>query len=202
MMRSARGAGMPWGDAEECGAAAVWLARRNLPWAEIIVSRLEGPTGSAFQPAPGRWTSDGPICGLRAGIALSDFAELSEGVSIAPLRLGPVLDAMMLLPFLARVAERQQMAIRVEVGGVRQATVSAQGLDIGQGALGHGASAPITLRSDPVLDTPDRPTALAAHPATIENRVWTRLDLLAIKMTVPSSETSQARAGGAGPDDD
>ncbi|MCK0168295.1 DUF3726 domain-containing protein [Jannaschia sp. S6380] len=200
--RSARGAGMTWGDAEECGAAAVWLARCRLPWAEILLSRLEGPAGSVFEPAPGAWASDGPICGLRAGIALSDFAALPEGVGIAPLSLGSVLDPMLLLPFLGRVAERQETPIRVEIGGVRCATVSTQGLHLFEGPLGDGAQGPVTLRFDPAADAPDRPAAPAAHAGDIENALWNQLDLLAIRIAVPSSETSQARAGGAMPDDD
>lgn len=193
---------MTWGDAEECGAAAVWLARRNLPWADVVLSRLQGPTGGVFTPAPGAWPADGAICGLRGGIALSDFAALPEGVGTVPLLLGPVLDPMLLLPFLARVAEWQDAVIEVEIAGVCHATVSVTGLHIADGALGHGTSGPVTLRFDLDADVPDQLVGSAAHPADIENTLWNRLDRLALKTTVPSSETSHARAGGARPDND
>lgn len=48
--RAARGAGLPWGVAEDTGRAAAWIARRVGPWAGQLLALLETPPPAAESP--------------------------------------------------------------------------------------------------------------------------------------------------------
>lgn len=79
-LKAARGAGHPWGVAEEAAWAAGWLASHGLPGAELVLDWCEsgarnGPVPAARAGAPGVV----PLCPVRLGAALADFAGLTPG---------------------------------------------------------------------------------------------------------------------------
>ena len=199
-VRAARGAGMSWGHAEETGEAARWLARYGFAWAEIILSRLDGPKGAVFTPKPTVWQTEGPVCGLCVGAALADFARLPEGPGSAGVSLGRVLDPLLVLPFVAYAAKMLGTALRIERDGETFAIL-----------------APDQLLVMPSVDSLDRIEALRIAPDTnvakgkplvettarpVAAKLWARLDALALGMTVPATEQSQSGAGAEGSDND
>lgn len=200
--RAARGAGLSWGLAEECGDAAIWLARHGLDWAGAVLSRIEGPTGADFVPAPRVWTAPAPICGLRAGVALSDFAALPEGPGTEGLFLGPTFDPIILLPFASRAAAICSAVLRVEIGGVPVASLSANAAVVWPCRIPHGLSGPVSVVRDPSRSDADTFAQTQSKGAEIRDALWAQLDRHALAMTVPSSDMSHRRAGGETPDDD
>ena len=105
--KAARGAGLSWGEAEEAGWAAAWLARAGLSGPDLLLAWLND-LGALKRPvpAPGHWRAPAaPLCPLRTGIALADHAGLAEGPGHAPLCVQTVARPPLVLPFVARAAE-------------------------------------------------------------------------------------------------
>lgn len=91
MVKAARGAGRPWGIAEEAGWAAEWLARRGWPAAEAVSEWLAAP-------------DDPDACPVALGLELAEGSAPPAGpvrrVEVAAEAPAPLLA----LPFLARAA--------------------------------------------------------------------------------------------------
>lgn len=83
-MRAVRGAGHPWGIAEEAAWAVRWLIRAGLPGANALADALEA----------------GDISALKDGIRCADLDD-------PPAHLRPT-EAMLALPFLAQLAPTEQ----------------------------------------------------------------------------------------------
>ena len=158
-LRAVRGAGHPWGVAEEASWAVRWLIRAGLPGANALADALEA----------------GDLSALLNGISAADLAE-------APARLRPS-DAMLTLPFLARLAQPGD-------------------------ALCYGAPAFRIARTACDLDLPDTELDLGERvpdwPATLKTRaevpteVYARLQVFAARTYAPETEESRARGAGAG----
>jgi Protein of unknown function (DUF3726) len=100
-LKAARGAGLPWGTAEETGRAARWLAARELPWAASLVSILEDTQeGRIAGIEPGQADTQA-LCPIRAGIHICDFVCLQSGFTfqgvVHPLWLLPFMDAAVVI---------------------------------------------------------------------------------------------------------
>ena len=134
-MKAARGAGMPWGLAEEAGWATGWLHARGLDGTSALLAHLEHMDGTPWQEASpvvrhGAWgaTTGGLLCPIAVGTALSDFCGLPEGsLADGGLAIDPVARPVLLLPFLSRVAGRSNQAVTC-TGAGSLVTVSAMGL--------------------------------------------------------------------------
>ena len=115
LQKAARGAGMSWGMADECGRAAKWLLRNGLPLlplAEILEAResLCAPDPDSIPPrgtesfSLGGTESGKPLCPVSAGAFLCDeAAALPDAV-----RLRETAWPILLLPFLADAARRRE----------------------------------------------------------------------------------------------
>jgi hypothetical protein len=105
--KATRGAGWPWGLAEEAARAARWLARHGLPW-EWLAYLLEDNRIAAPVLEPGRLRPDGHgwLCPLRSGALVAE-----GGLALLPLRIEPVKVPLLLLPFVADLARRSGRAI-------------------------------------------------------------------------------------------
>ena len=193
--KAARGAGLDWGLAEEAGWAARMLAASGLPGPELLALALAGGPGRAPTVGPGGWQGDGPLCPVRTGAALADFAGLPAGLSDAGLRIDPVRAPALLLPFVALAAARIGRPLAVDWGG-------------GQGLAGHG-----TLTAAGYVMTPVAAVAVtrsARGPETgaqpprraVAPEARAALEALALDTTVPPSDTSRADAGAGGDDND
>ena len=200
--RAARGAGFDWGHADEAGWAAAWLVAAGLPGPSILLGVLQEQRCHGPVPQPGRWVaSGGPVCPLRAGVALADHCKLPEGPGPAPLVLEQVRFPAFVLPFVARAAGQLAQGLRIRTGFL-MSTVVKEGLIFEQtDDLGHLPSlADITItRAMAMHGSPN------SHPqsgADVRLQDWRALDALALRMTVPPSDLSRNRAGSGGDDND
>lgn len=203
--KAARGAGLTWGEAEEAGWAAAWLARAGLAGPSIVLNWLNDCDGLA-RPTPeaGRWMAPaGPLCPLRAGIALADHAGLPEGPGTDGLQIDTVAHSRLILPFIARAATRLGLPLRV---GWRGAEITLRPADTGPLTLspGHEDGAPADLRIAAVSrpDTDGVPTVYSVPIQGIALTDWRALDAMALRVTVPPSAASRAGAGAAEDDND
>lgn len=177
--KAARGAGLPWGHAEEAGWAADWLARRALPageWAaRWLAATVEG------RPGP-----------VEVGTELSDRLADTD----LPLLMEPLPDSLpapgYLLPFLHRIAERRGSISVIDAVG----TVARVNPD---GTVVFGPSWSDTPRNWRVTDRnhPADPSRVWVTPSLIEC-----LETLALRTTVPPSAASRRNAGSATTDND
>ncbi|MEM0943669.1 MAG: DUF3726 domain-containing protein [Pseudomonadota bacterium] len=99
-VKAMRGAGASWGLAEEAGWAVRWLGARNAPGLETLARLLEAWPGEEISGNPEQgFRASGPLCPIRAGCVLADFAPLSA----TPLRFERVAWPLLMVPFAARV---------------------------------------------------------------------------------------------------
>jgi hypothetical protein len=183
--KAARGAGLSWGEAEEAGWACGWLARAGLSAPAMLLRALE--------PGP----SESP---LRAGIRLMDHAGLREGPCALPVTLQDVAEPLVLVPFLARVAERLGAPVDLDLGSETICLTGREPVPDLSATRGicHRTGARATIS----VSQSSRAAAPGRFDGRIERRVWHALDALARLTTVPASEVSRQRAGAQSSDND
>lgn len=194
--KAARGAGLPWGLAEEAGFAARWLHLRGLDGLEALVAVLEAGALSAprlhgYEVLP---ASEGVLSPVTLGALLSDLAGAER------LRLGPVLRPGLLLPFLYQNARLTGVATRIESGGVGVLVTPQGDLQGPATALLSVPVAEVEIRAADgtvAVGTEADATLPCADAATLA-----RLNALALRTTVPATEASRADAGAEADDND
>ncbi|NBZ89128.1 DUF3726 domain-containing protein [Stagnihabitans tardus] len=188
-LRAARGAGFSWGLAEEAGLALGWLAARGHDGTGALLDLLNAGPLARPLPGPGRWQAQGqgPLCPITLGAALLDHARLAEGPLAGPLDLPPVAAPVLLVPFLARLADLGGTALKIEAPGLGFVMAPRVG-----GPLPVLATTPLALRIVP----------LAAALPLFDPAILDALGLYALRTTVPATETSRGGAGSATPDSD
>ncbi len=183
--KAARGAGLSWGEAEEAGWACGWLARAGLPAPAMLLRALDAE--SSASP-------------LRAGIRLMDHAGLPEGPCALPVTLQDVAEPLVLVPFLARVAERMGAPVDLDLGSHTICLTGREPVpDLS--ALREICHRPGTRVTISVSQS-SRAAAPGRFDGRIERGVWQSLDALALLTTVPASEQSRQRAGAQSSDND
>ncbi len=204
--KAARGAGLPWGVADEAGRAACWLEARGLaglPALEGALERLSAPDWRRCFPVPegAVWRAEsGEIDGLLAGMTLADRAAgplpLDAGGALV---LAGVRWPLLAVPFLAAAAR---------VSGARLAVSLGDGLPavgIGPHAAGEacraleGMTFAETFRIEIAASgaaPPGLPRLDGAIP--VDEELYARLARRAARTHVPESAESRARGAGAG----
>lgn len=189
VFKAARGAGRAYGVAEDAGRAARWLAGHGQDGAGALARLLQGTDGvahGALAPSLPDLLPEGKlICPLILGAYLADAGIVPEGP------LGPVLEPLVLIPFLADLA--QDGAIRLVMGG-DMVTVQTHAMEGAPGLRG-----PSMLRLEridrltlPRADTDAAPrTDLSPDAAAI-------LTDLAARTFAPATDASRTRGAGAG----
>jgi hypothetical protein len=181
-LKAARGAGLPWGLAEDAGRAAVWMARHVGAWATALLAVLEAP----LEKSP-----------LLLGGMLADYATAggtrNAGRVIAPLWALPNLTVIDRPAVICLDA----LEIACNPGRTPTATASADAL----AALPEAVLRVAYSRSAPL---PDLPHALAVqfHRSSVAMADWRHLDALVQRTYVPASERSRLTGAGAGVLDD
>ncbi len=185
--KAARGAGRSFGMAEEAGRAARWLTERGGNGAGAVARLLEltdGADMARLSPElPGMTCRGRAMCPLILGAYLSDTGRLPEGP------VGPVLEPLILAPFLADLTG---------VDGVRA--------DWGEGAFGITGDGDLTGETGSaaarVLTLSAGALPGTAHGRRRRARVvppaYTILMTLAARTYAPATEESRARGAGAG----
>jgi hypothetical protein len=201
-LKAARGSGLPWGLAEEIGAGAAWLAAAGLPGPELVLRLLEQPAHAAPRPSPDFWRAaqDAPLCPVRAGAALCDFAALPEGLGAGRLVMADVVFPLLILPFAAQVTRRLARAITVEWPNVH-AVLGPNGYRLSI-ALPGAELAPLAAVTIAWAESAEEMLPLRRGGQPVAREVWERLDRLAMRTTVPATARSHADAGAAASDND
>lgn len=180
--KASRGAGLSWGQAEEAGWAAEWLARRGLPaadWATLwLAARMQGA-----------------VCPVEVGAFLADDYANTLVICGKELPDGLVAPGY-LLPFLHRIAEASSsVSIVSTLGPVAQ--ISSTG-DVAFGPFWQAQSSGWRLSK---AGDAGWKSGTAGRP-TVSTSVLECLEGLALKTTVPRSESSRLDAGSSGGDND
>ena len=117
--KATRGAGYSWGLAEEAGKATRWLCARELDGCGALVALLTKTDGIAnMQVTPDThqmvWQTKGSfLCAVMTGCCVSDLAERDDPT----FRFGPIIAPLLVLPFVATVAQVRQCNMRVSWPG-------------------------------------------------------------------------------------
>lgn len=206
-LKAARGAGMSWGQAEEAGFAAAWLAKRGFDGPSALLLQLQAAAERPWRdicpvigPGAMRPKGDGPLCPIALGTTICDFANLPEtGTTTAPLQIGPVSQPVLLMPFLSVLAAARRRD--VELDWARgTAVVSAGGEVSGDCEALEKAeilAGTISLRPSSATDTSAPTSALRLSSSTLHH-----LNAFAMRTTVPPSEKSRSDAGAGTTDND
>lgn len=180
--KAARGAGLSWGLAEEAGWAAEWLARRGMPaadWATVwLAARM-----------------DGAVSPVEVGVFLADDLASASTISGVELPDGLVAPGY-LLPFLHRLAEAGSSVAIVSAHGLVARISSAGEIAFGPSWQPHSAGWRLSK-----ADEADSEIGASGRPA-VSTSVLECLEGLALKTTVPRSESSRQDAGSSGGDND
>lgn len=203
-LKAARGAGLPWGLAEEAGFAAGWLTARGADGAAALLAHLgTSPVGASAVTISGRvWSAQdgGALCPIVTGAALDDHAGLPDGISAGPVTVHRLRHPVLAVPLLARSARAMKTALEITWNG-ETALISAEG-EVGPArltALSKVQEARIevaTCRADHGI----APAAPDICPLSAETLAG--LNALSMRTTVPASETSRRGAGAMASDND
>lgn len=200
MRKAFRGAGYHWGEAEEAGKAAVWLARNGLDPAAISLGLLRSAADdiARLRPAADRrqWASGGAaMCPLLAGIVLADDAgRVFGGAEIAFANLhAPGL----LLPFLSQLALDRNLSFRLSLPGTA-VTVSPRRLDLSGPLVALSGQSPAKLVAVEAIPGTDGNDAAPTYGWHMSSGDWDSLNEFAAKTYVPASDHSRLAGAGAG----
>ncbi|MCE8510186.1 DUF3726 domain-containing protein [Ruegeria pomeroyi] len=192
--RATRGAGYPWGLAEEAAKATRWLAAHDIDaCAELaaLLTRVDGVPFADLSPDTGGMTwaaPGGTLCPLAAGAALSDrAAELSD----AGFRLEQVARPALLVPFAALIAQQIGRPVSLRWGG-GCAVTDGKALDLSGATPDLAPLVEVTLGGQIDAATPMRSRAQPA-PET-----WATLNRFAHRTYAPATEESRLKGAGAG----
>lgn len=197
--KAARGGGLNWGLADEAGKAARWLASVGLPGPQVLSRLLTRNDGKPFEAlcpieTAGTWQArSGELCPLIAGACLVDRAE--QLATPQGIRLGKVALPVLMLPFVARAADRTGRDIEVSWSGVRiVCRGDAIAIEAENDALVIDLVDGVTVRA--AQSTADHPVAASNASRAVDAQTWGALTRMAHRTLVPASEASRAGAGG------
>lgn len=200
--RAARGAGLPWGLAEEAGKAARWLTARGYPGPSLladILTRNDKQDYAELAPVDigGVWQAPaGRLCPLIAGAALCDrAAEIADGRTI---ELGTTAQPLLLVPYAAGAAKLNGTAIAIGWDDVTM-TITPHGevIDGNRNALTARSTAGVRCRRADLADEPVVPIDELAVP-DVPAATWSRLAAFAQRTFAPATEASRLSGAGAG----
>lgn len=193
---AARGAGLAWGQADECGGAARWLMRRRLPL-EPLLEALErrgdlSPPDPDSRPLRGT-RADAWLCPFSAGALLSDEARRFK--RDGGCELDRVAAPIILAAFASQLGELVSLTWTDTELFLRQDRVWIP-------ATHHDLCA---ARAERVVIQIDKKPPESASPADFPlpgPDFWERIGRLAARTYVPSGDTSRQDAGAGLTDND
>jgi hypothetical protein len=200
-LKAARGAGMPWGVAEEASEAVIWLQARGLPGVSALCRYLNWyqPQKSLFS----KWTeipikdNTIPYCPFVIGTAISDGAVKIPPDINTKASLGIIRQPLLLLPFISSSAQ-EDFGLFIENSFISDALVEEEALlhlDYPNGFLIDEAECfirPINKSSSDFQ--------LTVSPYRLPDCYGGCIDVLnkfASKTYAPSSEQSRSKGAGS-----
>lgn len=207
-LKAARGAGMPWGLAEEAGYAAGWLAMRGVDGASVLLAHLTArPEGSDAIAIENRvWSSQsgGGLCPIAVGAALDDHAGLEEGVGSGPVTITTLRHPGLAIPHIAGLARVLKTAL-VLIWDKGSIQISAIG-EVDRAGLLALIQVPMTRlvvsSCDSMASTVIVTSFTPADICPLTSATLAGLNALAMRTTVPASEQSRRDAGTSTSDND
>lgn len=189
--RATRGAGYPWGLAEEAAKATRWLCANGYDGAKVLASALTQNMASHLRDhtplnPKGTWQANNALCPLITGAALSDFAfRLTDG----PISLRDIVSPALLLPFAAMAARQLDCAVSLECDGF-SAILRPHGLSQKGTCPDHTSAMSVSL-----CGTATATNALHVR-ATPDSDAWATLNALAHNTYAPATEESRRLGAG------
>ncbi|MEM6666497.1 MAG: DUF3726 domain-containing protein [Pseudomonadota bacterium] len=202
--KAARGAGYPWGLAEEAARATRWLCAHDLEGCAALADLLDRIDGANLADAAPHLTNTGAhltdtgwiangdwLCPIQTGAAMADRA---VDITSQPFRLGPVAAPLLLLPFAGLVVQASDGTVTVSWDG---ATATTDGADVTfEGSQTPHCNGAVVKRGG-TLATP-LPRRARAAPSS---HIWQRLNNYAHRTYAPATEESRQRGAGSGGSD-
>jgi len=202
--KAVRGAGVPWGLAEEAGKAARWLAAHGQPAADVLVGTLDLIDGRSYgdlRPVREgeRWVGRaGLLCPLIVGITLCDHAEtIAAGEGF---KTGPIAYPLLVAPFVAAAQRAVGSAFVLEWPGV-SIGVDEAGLHLATGTDALAVAADELVCEPRSQLPPGAVISASTGGIAVDPAPLARLGAYAHRTYVPASEASRERGAGAGLDD-
>jgi len=205
---AAKGAGYSWGMAEEVAKAVFWLAQRELPGPEMLLALLSNYTTSdSVNAAIPHFANecfsatDSWICPIASGCALSDsccVVNKNTRISFTDVKY-PIL----MLPFVADVAQRTNSLLVLEIDSVSVAT-NGIGFQLANTTIVNVAQAAAVvcrtaneteIKFD--LATQQKNTSRVS----VDESIWRSLEAFAHRTYAPSTQSSRELGAGAGLND-
>ena len=180
--KAARGAGRPWGLAEETGQAVAWLAERGIDALPALLDCLEA--------------AQAPADPIAIGTAIADqSAILASGGELA---FAEIRQPVLVLPFIALAARLTGRSIIVaHAGGTWSVSPDGMATAILAEVNRLSGLTAITCRAGNL--SPAVPaTRLPIARLDIDEAIWQRLQDLAHHTYVPATEQSRLLGAGAG----
>jgi hypothetical protein len=198
--KAVRGAGLPWGLAEEGAKAARWLAAHGVDPLPALLDVLdrhaagENIATAMTQAESGRWRAAAPICPILLGASLCDHARALTATGFSA---GPVGRPLLVIPFAARAARamRRPLCIHFADAEIR---LSEHGEPMAKLAAADPADAEglwCDAEEAGAAGTPI-PGRMTAAPIGADG--WSRLSAYVQRTYVPASERSRREGAGAG----
>ena len=191
--KAARGAGYPWGLAEEAAKATHWLCARGMDGCgalSVLLATTDGVDLAGWRPVMGStWAAkEGRLCPICAGTALADgLADIGQG----GVSLRSVVAPLLLVPFAAQAAMRNKISLQVAWGTGSVLTDGSEASLFGETAF-VADTVTIAKAETPVVGQ------LRTSRADPVSEVKRRLDALAYRTYAPATEESRLKGAGAG----
>lgn len=196
--KATRGAGYPWGLAEEAGKAVRWLCAHGVDGCgtlALALVKFDGSPLSDIAPVTNgsEWRASGrTLCPLMTGTALSDRAEVIQN---GPIRASQVTAPSLLLFFAANIAAHCKSVVTLEWPG-GYAVTNGTNLSINGRPAGPFASV-VRILCGGTLGSPLE-TSTRAEPTA---SAWKTLNTFAHRTYAPATEESRLKGAGAGTTD-
>jgi hypothetical protein len=200
LKKAARGAGLPWGLAEEAGRYGRTLAQAAPQYLSAFADALEALHEGRhawqliFDETAIRAADDRPLSALALAPTLSDLSSVIENGTVA--LAAPVAFPCLLAPALAAIVSRhgRQLSITIPLSKILI------GSNIAEAAANLAGWNVLEKPTIAMVSVP-APASSASLPAggiAIADDLWQRFDTLARLTYVPASETSRLAGAGAG----
>jgi len=195
--KAARGAGYSWGLAEDTGRAVRWLEARNLSGAAALAAHVQaidgqGLTAMVPRMGPHIWMAPaGAICPILAGTMLTDGLAADQ---TAPLTLTDLRAPLLVLPFLAWMAEAEHRTITLDLAG-SPLTLTAEGAALASGPVSTPGFGTVTLHFSGLAKGILIPEGLRSG---CDVKTVDLLNHFAARTYAPATEESRMAGAGAG----
>jgi hypothetical protein len=198
VVKAARGAGYCWSDAEEIGWAAAWLSKFGLHGGDLMLGLMQSNDLQAPRPAAQRWKGNcHPLCPLRCGLALMDFAQLPEGLGTSSLVIESMTGLPCFLAFVGRTARQVHHPLQIQ-WEEQSLFVNEDGqpsVEVDQVSMEFWKTVDVRItRSN--SDMVSIETKNPQYCVGVSKQILEQLEAFAHQTLVPSSDLSRLRAGG------